>query len=35
VGARAVIGADAVVPTDIPADAVAVGMPARVIAAGD
>jgi serine O-acetyltransferase len=35
VGARAVIGANAVVLTDIPADAVAVGMPARVIAAGD
>lgn len=35
VGARAVIGANAVVLTDIPADAVAVGMPARVVAAGD
>ena len=35
VGARAVIGANAVVLTDVPADAVAVGMPARVVAAGD
>jgi serine O-acetyltransferase len=35
VGARAVIGANAVVLTDIPSDAVAVGMPARVVAAGD
>ena len=34
VGARAVIGANAVVLTDIPADAVAVGMPARVVARG-
>ncbi|HEY2944457.1 MAG TPA: serine O-acetyltransferase EpsC [Vicinamibacteria bacterium] len=35
VGARAVIGANAVVLTDIPPDAVAVGMPARVVAAAD
>ena len=34
VGARAVIGANAVVLTDIPADVVAVGMPARVVARG-
>jgi serine O-acetyltransferase len=31
IGARAVIGANAVVLTDIPADSVAVGMPARVV----
>jgi serine O-acetyltransferase len=31
IGARAVIGANAVVLTDIPADAVAVGAPARVV----
>jgi serine O-acetyltransferase len=31
VGARAVIGANAVVLTDIPADSVAVGMPAKVV----
>ena len=34
VGARAVIGANAVVLSDVPADAVAVGMPTRVVAAG-
>jgi serine O-acetyltransferase len=32
VGARAVIGANAVVLDDVPPDAVAVGMPARVVA---
>lgn len=32
VGARAVIGANAVVLADVPADAVAVGLPARVVA---
>lgn len=31
IGARAVIGANAVVLTDVPADAVAVGIPARVL----
>lgn len=31
IGARAVIGANAVVLTDVPADAVAVGVPARII----
>jgi serine O-acetyltransferase len=34
IGARAVIGANAVVLTDIPADAVAVGAPARVVRVG-
>ncbi len=35
VGARAVIGANAVVLTDVPADSVAVGLPAKVIGRRD
>jgi serine O-acetyltransferase len=34
VGARAVIGANAVVLTDVPADSVAVGIPARIVRRG-
>lgn len=35
VGARAVIGANAVVLTDVPADSVAVGLPAKVVGLRD
>jgi serine O-acetyltransferase len=35
VGARAVIGANAVVLTDVPADSVAVGLPAKVVGGRD